>query len=111
MLFFLTSEKWALFERRIGCFQARCQTCQGEHWQLLFHMWRTRGSQISPPTPWSPIHGQTYQVRCGGCFTPAMVGHPQEWVPFQAPNFVHEHHHPPTVADARYTTIAIPMMR
>lgn len=111
MLFFLTSDKWALWERRIGYFTARCQSCHQEAFQILFHMWRTKGTQISPPTPWSPMHGQAYQVRCNGCGVPAMVGHPQTWVPHQAPGFVQEHHHQPVPAAPLYTTLAIPAMR
>lgn len=111
MLLWLTSEKIAVWERRIGCFNARCQGCNQEGWQLTLHMWRSRGTQMSPPTPWSPIWGQTFQVRCSLCGVAAVVGPPELWVPQQAPGFVYEQHHPATPANPAYMALAVASMR
>lgn len=113
MLWYLmASEKWQVWEQRIGTWSARCQSCQQEYWQLTFRMWRTKGTPANPPTPWGPtLAGEAFQVRCSGCWTAAMVGHPQTWVPHQAPGFIHEQHHPPMMANPTYIPMAVPAFR
>jgi hypothetical protein len=109
--YMLLSEELRVWEQRMGYWGARCQTCHRDCWQLTYRIWRTKGNGMSPATPWSfPPYGEAYQVRCQSCGIAAMVGHPQQWIPQLAGQFVYENHHP-TVATPQYLNIAFPHMR
>jgi hypothetical protein len=104
--YLLLAEEMRVWEQRVGYWGARCQTCHRDCWQLTFRIWRTKGTGMSPPTPFSyPTYGEAYQVRCSSCGVGAAVGHPQGWVPQLGGAFQYENH-PATPALAQYLHLA-----
>jgi hypothetical protein len=113
MLWYLMlHEELRCWEQRVGAWVARCQTCHQDVWQLTFRVYRTKGTGMNPPTPFSyPIYGECYQVRCSGCGVAAMVGHPNQWAPAIGPSYVVEQQYPPMAANARYMQQAFAFFR
>ena len=108
--YMLMSEELRVWEQRIGAWLATCQGCRREAWQLTFRVWRTKGTPMSPPTPYGFAYGECHQVRCSGCGAATNVGHPSQWVPTIGPAYTHENH-PPVYGTPQYVTIAFPAMR
>ena len=59
--YMLMSEELRIWEQRIGAWVARCQGCRREAWQLTFRIWRTKGTGMSPPTPYGLPYGECHQ--------------------------------------------------
>jgi hypothetical protein len=72
--YMLMSEELRVWEQRIGAWVAQCQGCHREGWQLTFRIWRTKGTGLSPPTPYGMPYGECYQVRCSLCGAARPVG-------------------------------------
>ena len=101
----LMQDELRAWEQRVGCWQARCQMCQRDAWQLVFRIWRTKGNGLSSPTPWGIPYGEGFQVRCSGCGAATNVGHPSTWVPQIGPAYQYENH-PPVIATPQYLAMA-----
>ncbi|MBX3190854.1 MAG: hypothetical protein KF819_27905 [Labilithrix sp.] len=108
--FMLLHEELRAWEQRIGAWQARCQGCHRDAWQLTFRIWRTKGTAMSPATPYGMAYGECHQVRCSGCGVATNVGHPTQWVPQIGPAYTYENH-PPVYATPQYLQLAFPAFR
>ena len=108
--YMLLSEELRVWEQRIGAWLATCQSCRRESWQLTFRVWRTKGTGMSPPTPYGFPYGECHQVRCSGCGVATNVGHPTQWVPSIGPGYTYENH-PPIYGTPQYVTLAFGAMR
>jgi hypothetical protein len=103
MLLNKTPTAW---EHRIGSFRATCTHCRQEQWQLLYRLYHTEGSTMSPATPYGFVVGvERFQVRCSTCFGATSAGHPSTWAPQMGPGFVNENF-PATAANPQYLRMA-----
>ena len=108
--FLLLNEEFRVWEQRIGAWQAECQTCRRPGWQLVFRIWRTKGSAMNPASPYGYAYNECYQVRCSLCGAGTMTGHPAQWVPSLGPAYTYENL-PPVFGTPQYTSMAYAMMR
>ncbi len=80
MLFLLMSEEYKVWEQRAGSFHQACRYCNQPAWQLLFRIYRTLGSAMTPASPHGAPVNEVWQVRCATCGGAAMTAHPSTWV-------------------------------
>jgi hypothetical protein len=80
LYFLLASESFTTWEHRVGSYPFVCGVCRQQAWQLVFRIYQTKGTQVSPGTPYGMAYNERFQTRCSTCATATLVGHPTTWV-------------------------------
>jgi hypothetical protein len=106
MLILALTDDFRVWEHRIGSFNQACQQCGQPAWQLVFRIYRNKGSMLAPPNEWTPPIAERYQVRCCACGGASPAGHPSTWVHTLTTPFQHETY-PVTVGHPMYSTLAL----
>lgn len=104
----LTSESLSTWEHRVGSYPFNCGACRQQAWQLVFRIYQTKGTQVSPGTPYGVVHTERFQTRCSACGTATLVAHPTTWV-HTVQNWVQEWG-PVGPGTPQYVALAFPAM-
>jgi hypothetical protein len=107
MLFYLLlkEDSVATYEQRIGYFVVPCPLCGQEGWQILFRLYKTRGSTMDPPSPTKMPSLEAFQVRCSICAGASVAFHPAYWASTLGVPLYPEAY-PPTPAHPGYAYMA-----
>jgi hypothetical protein len=81
LYFLLASEQRATWEHRVGSHVFACVACHQPVWQLVFRIYQTKGTPVSPGTPYGLVVDERFQTRCSACGTATAVAHPSTWAP------------------------------